>query len=154
MEIKQEEFSKAKDILLKVVTIQEIKNEEADKIELTTEGKLYVKDSATYISYDESELSGVNNNKVVLKIKDNSYVQMKRYGEFKTEMNFEEKRRDVSMYSTPYGEFRVEILTDKVEIISDENHSNIYIEYTVSVAGTQEIKHKLNISYWGKTWII
>ncbi len=138
----------SKDILLNVKSIQQFRDEEPEIIDLTTEGKLYSKSGSIYLTYDESELSGIANNKVILKIKEDT-VQMNRYGEFETTMIFKKGKRDVSMYGTPYGEFRVEILTDKVEINIDENNGNISVEYTVSVSSSPEVKHHLLISYWG-----
>ncbi len=137
----------AKNIKLKVNTLQEFRDSEPEVIDLFTEGLLYEKKGALYLTYDESELSGIANNKVILKIKDNDYVKMNRFGEFEAEMFFKEKKRDVSIYSTPYGEFRVEILTDKIDIDVNEKAGKIYVEYTVSISGSSEVKNKLTISY-------
>ncbi len=141
------EKKSAKKIMLKVNTLQEFRDSEPDVIDLFTEGLLYEKNGALYLTYDESEISGIANNKIVLKIKSGDYVKMNRFGEFEAEMLFKEKQRDVSLYSTPYGEFRVEILTDKIEVDLGENSGNIYVEYTVSVSGSSEVKNKLTISY-------
>ncbi len=135
-----------RNILLKVTTVQEFRDAEPELIELTTEGKLYNKEDIVYLAYDESEISEIANNKVVLKLKDDT-VQMNRFGEFKTNMVFKKGKRDISMYGTPYGEFRVEILTDKVDINLGEDDGIVYVEYTVSVSGSPEVKHKLVASY-------
>ncbi len=137
----------AKKIMLKVNTLQEFRDAEPEVIDLFTEGLLYEKNEVLYLTYDESEISGIANNKVVLKVKTGDYVKMNRFGEFEAEMLFKEKQRDVSIYSTPYGEFRVEILTDKIEIDVADDAGNIYVEYTVSVSGSSEVKNKLTISY-------
>ncbi len=137
----------AQPIKLKVNTLQEFRDAEPETIDLFTEGLLYKKNGALYLTYDESEISGIANNKVILKIKAGDYVKMNRFGEFEAEMLFKEKQRDVSIYSTPYGEFRVEILTDKVLLDLAEDAGKIYVEYTVSISGSSEVKNKLTISY-------
>ncbi len=135
-----------RDILLTVKSIQKFRDEKPDVIDLITEGKLYKKNDSTYLCYDESELTGVENNKVILKIKNNS-VQMNRFGEFESNMIFEKGKRDVSMYGTPYGQFRVEVVTDKINIELEEEKGKIKVDYTVSISGSPEVKHNLLISY-------
>ncbi len=138
----------AKEIMLRVNTLQEYKDSEPEVIDLITEGLLYEKKDSLYLTYDESEISGIANNKVILKVKGNEYVKMNRFGEFETEMLFKEKKRDVSIYSTPYGEFRVEILTDKVDVELQDSMGDVYVEYTVAVSGSTEVKNRLTISYY------
>ncbi len=138
----------AKEIMLRVNTLQEYKDSEPEVIDLITEGLLYEKKDSLYLTYDESEISGIANNKVILKVKGSEYVKMNRFGEFETEMLFKEKKRDVSIYSTPYGEFRVEILTDKVDVDLQDSMGDVYVEYTVAVSGSTEVKNKLTISYY------
>lgn len=136
-----------REIMLKVKTVQLMKDAEPEVIDLFSEGVLYRKKGATYLAYDESELSGIANNRVILKIKEDGSVKMNRFGEFQTEMLFKKKYRQTSIYSTPYGDFRVEVLTDKVEIDLRERSGEIYIEYNVSISGTPEVKNRLSISY-------
>lgn len=142
-----EEELNSKEIMLTIRTVQESKDSEPETIDLISEGFLYKKKGATYLCYDESELSGIANNRVILKVKNNRSIQMNRFGEFSTELLFEKRKRQTSLYSTPYGEFRVEILTDRVDIDLKEDSGSIYIEYTVSISGTPEVKNKLSISY-------
>ncbi len=145
-ELKKE--NEMKNIMLKIHTVQDFKDQEPDVIDLMTEGFLYKKAGAIYLTYDESEISEIAGNRVILKIKDNDYVQMNRFGEFETEMVFKEKRRDVSIYATPYGEFKVETLTDRLTVNLDETKGDICIEYTVSISGSPEVKNILTISYY------
>lgn len=136
-----------KDITLKMTGKQCFTDSEEDLLEFITEGKLFEKDGATYIVYDETEVSGMEGCKTTLKITDTA-LRMKRIGEvgFGTELYFEKGRRFSSIYHTPYGPMGIEILTKEVDTQLDENKKGkVDIEYDVSMEGVNESKNRLTI---------
>ena len=104
---------------------------EEDQIELITEGKMYVKGDVIYLTYDESQLSGMDGCKTRLKL-DGDSVSMTRKGSavgIDTELRFEKGKRFSGYYDTPYGPMEMEVLTN--ELLS-----------TVSAEGSGEIDRK------------
>ncbi len=79
-----------------------------------TEGKHYLKHGSHYIVYDESELSGMEGCTTTLKMNDDG-IKMRRYGGANSELIFEKGKRNSSDYVTPYGTFKLEILTREME---------------------------------------
>jgi uncharacterized beta-barrel protein YwiB (DUF1934 family) len=136
-----------RDITLQVKSIQKTMGEEPAEIDFMTEGKLYVKGDSTYLVYEETELSGFPNHKTTLKIGRDT-VQMKRFGENNSTMHFEKGLRETSDYETPYGLFKLEILTHKVDINLGENEGSVEVEYAISIQGLHEASHQLLIKYW------
>ncbi|WP_432662531.1 DUF1934 domain-containing protein [Wukongibacter baidiensis] len=134
-----------KNVILKIRGSQMPAGEEEDVIELMTEGKVYNKENAIYLVYEESELSGMEGCTTTLKLMEDKIV-MKRFGNATSQLIFEKGKRHVSNYSTPYGNFRMEILTKKVEYSIDENYKgNISLEYRMSLQGLSEGTNKLDI---------
>lgn len=137
-----------KDIMLKITGRQYNGDKPLDKMEFVTEGKMYERNGATYLVYDESEFSGFPGCKTSLKLQ-GSRVRMKRIGEDLgdgTVMEFESGKRFRSSYETPYGEMDMEILTDRVENNIDENgNGNVDIDYHVSLEGELEGRNELRI---------
>ena len=136
-----------KDITLKMTGRQCFSDSEEDMMEFVTDGKLYEKDGATYIVYDETEVSGMAGCKTTLKITDTA-LRMKRIGNvgFGAELYFEKGRRFNSMYQTPYGLMGVEILTKAVDAqLNDEKCGKVDIEYDVSMEGASESRNRLTI---------
>ena len=101
-----------KDIMLKITGRQYDGDKPLDKMEFVTEGKMYERNGATYLVYEESEFSGFPGCKTSLKLTGDR-VRMKRIGENMADgtiMEFESGKRFTSTYETPYGEMDMEIL--------------------------------------------
>ncbi|MDK2917798.1 MAG: hypothetical protein PWQ37_531 [Candidatus Petromonas sp.] len=134
-----------KNVMLKIKGKQSPRANEEDTIELITEGKYYDKGNSKYLVYQESELSGMEGCTTTLKISDDKIV-MKRYGNATSELIFEKGKRYISTYSTPFGNFKIEILTKEIECSIDENiKGNISLSYNISLQGLAEGTNKLDI---------
>ena len=138
-----------RDITLKITGKQIYENREEDQMEFVTEGKLYLKNGAIYMIYEESELAGMAGCKTTLKLCGDT-LRMKRIGQAGTgaEMYFEENKRFNSTYSTPYGPMELEILTRSVENQFDMESlsGHVAVCYDVSLQGMAEGKNKLEIN--------
>ncbi len=134
-----------KSVILKIKGSQMPVGEEEDTIELMTEGKFYERNNAKYIVYEESELSGMDGCTTTLKILEDK-IEMRRFGNATSQLVFEKGKRHVTNYSTPYGNFRMEILTKKLEYeLTQEDKGTISIEYRISLQGLSEGTNKLDI---------
>jgi uncharacterized beta-barrel protein YwiB (DUF1934 family) len=124
-----------------------IRNEdgEVDKIEFTTEGKLEKFDGVTKIMYRESEFTGMSGSLTTLEISKDR-MSMKREGDGSSEMIFEKGVRHESQYSTPYGVFKMEMLTKKfVFELDEQNKGNVMVNYDLSISGMTESNNQLSI---------
>ncbi|RKD22029.1 Uncharacterized beta-barrel protein YwiB, DUF1934 family [Caminicella sporogenes DSM 14501] len=134
-----------KNIILKIEGKQRPSGGEEDMIEFITEGRYYNKNNAKYIVYEESEISGMEGCITTLKIIDDKII-MKRFGKASSELIFEKGKRYVSNYNTPYGSFKMEILTKELKYsINEDNKGNISIKYNVSLQGLSEGSNEINI---------
>lgn len=141
-----------KDIMLKIIGKQFAGGEAEEQMEFVTEGKLYERNGATYLIYDESEFSGFPGCKTSLKLKDDT-IRLKRIGqgpEYGMEIEFKEGQRFSSQYETPYGPIGMEVLTDSVtNNLSPEGLGKIGVKYHVSLGGMAEGRNELNIEIIG-----
>ena len=137
-----------KDIMLRITGRQYDGDKPLDKMEFVTEGKMYERNGATYLVYDESEFSGFPGCKTSLKLK-GEHIRMKRIGEQLgdgTDMDFESGKRFTSTYETPYGNMDMEILTDRVlNNIDESGTGNVEVDYHVSLEGEVEGRNELRI---------
>jgi len=138
-----------KDIMVKITGSQVIADSGEDGMEFITEAKLYEKNEALYLIYEESELSGVPGCKTRLKFKGDK-VHMRRYGTGQgtgSEIRFEAGKRYSGFYSTPFGPLEIEVLTNKLEnTLSAEGKGQLDIDYSISLKGLMESRNKLNIT--------
>lgn len=145
-----ENFESFKDdmheVWLTVKSRQVLKDEEPVETDLSTEGYYMEKDGSIFLFYQETSMTSDFNSKVVLRLKNNT-VNMGRYGEMETHLHFEVGKRDTTIYKTPYGQFKVELLTDSLKIEADSDTGNVDIDYSISISGAPIIKNYLNINY-------
>jgi uncharacterized beta-barrel protein YwiB (DUF1934 family) len=137
-----------KDITLKITGKQISADQEEDQMEFVTEGKLYEKNGALYLIYEESEFSGMPGCKTSLKMTPEC-IRMKRIGEssaFGMDFVFEKGKRFQSSYRTPYGVFDMEVLTNNVvNNLTPEGTGDIFIDYHTSLNGMREGRNCLSI---------
>lgn len=121
-----------------------------DSMEFITEAKVYEKNGALYVIYEESEVSGIPGCRTRLKVKDGK-VQMKRFGEDKgigNEIKFEKGKRFTGYYPTPMGAVEIEVLTNSLEnTISYDCSGQLDIDYSISLKGLMEGRNRLNITF-------
>jgi len=132
-------------------TVKQNKDEESheDVVEFVTEGKLYKRGETTYVSYLESELSGVEGCRTSLTITDGK-VRMKRSGKplgIPTVIEFEKGKRFKGLYDTPFGSIGMEVLTNSITTFPDsgDGKNHLSIDYNVSLRGLSESRNKLDI---------
>lgn len=137
-----------KDIMLKIVGVHVHDNTEEENMELMTEGQLFERNGVLYVTYEESEFTGIPGCKTRLRLEGDS-VKMTRIGKdvgVSTEMNFTKGKRHKSMYDTPYGPVAMEILTNDLKNdMTFEGTGGVMIDYTISLKGLTEGRSKLNI---------
>ncbi|MGB3366029.1 MAG: DUF1934 domain-containing protein, partial [Acidaminobacteraceae bacterium] len=98
-----------------------------------------------FVFYDESELSGMQGTKTMLKIK-KDLVHLSRSGNNVSKLTFEPGTSHESNYGTPYGEFIMETRTKSIHINVDENLvGNIEVSYHLKINGLSETDHILDI---------
>ena len=120
-----------------------------DGLEFVTEGRLYTKGSTTLIQYDETVMSGFEGCSTSLTITPKR-VRMKRTGssmETPTEIVFEKGRRLNGLYSTPYGNIGVEILTNKISGLGGfaQTSGSLSIDYSICFKGLFDADKQLDI---------
>lgn len=136
------------EIILRIVGSSIYDGVEENQVELVTEGKLYKKGDVIYLTYDESEFSGMEGCKTRLVLEGDS-VRMTRKGTevgIDTELRFKKGMRHSGYYDTPYGPIEMEVLTnDLFNNVTDEEGGSIDIDYHISLKGLSEGRSRLNI---------
>ena len=121
-----------KDVIISIKGLQQDPEGESDTITLVTAGRYYRKNDHYYISYEESELTGLEGTLTTFQI-ERDRVTLLRVGEVNSQMVFEEGRRHLSMYDTPYGALSVGINTRKMRAELDARGGSIEIDYAIEI---------------------
>jgi uncharacterized beta-barrel protein YwiB (DUF1934 family) len=122
---------------------QEIDGEE-NSYELTTVGNYTKKGDKYYISYEGSEITGYENSRTTLKVKED-YVSMIRFGKASAQMVFEKGSNYSGYYNTPYGQLVIDVATTDMKIDIDDEGGEFYLDYYISFNHDAPIKNGMHV---------
>ena len=121
----------SKNVIVTVTGNQGYENDQ-DVIELVTYGQ-YQKDGNDFtVTYDESEMTGMEGTKTTLVIND-SMVKLVRTGQNNSQMIFEKGQNHMGYYETPYGSFTVGVFSNHMNVDVNESGGEVKIDYSLSI---------------------
>ena len=104
-----------------------------DEVELVTAGTLKCDGrGGCTVSYQETELTGLEGTVTRLHIRDGQ-VTLLREGNINSQMVFEEGRRHLSMYETPFGALSVGVNTRRMRSTLGEAGGELEIDYAIEI---------------------
>ena len=103
-----------------------------DAMELMTEGTLERTEEGLRISYQETELTGMEGTCTTFEVSP-SRVILRRSGSVNSQMVFEEGKQHTSLYETPFGELSVDIQTSRLLHNLTERGGLMEIKYSIAV---------------------
>ena len=119
-------------------------NEEEDVISVVTPGDFYEIEDGFKAEYDETKLSGMEGTRTTIIIRKNSF-DLIREGSTETKMEFENNKRTIALYKTPYGVMDVKINTKRLNININEDGGTINTMYILEIGGQPALKTNLTI---------
>ena len=131
-----------KNVIISIKGVQRLEDADPDTMELVTEGRLEQDGNSYTLSYQESELTGLEGTLTTFQVEPDR-VTLLRVGEFNSQMVFQEGRRHLAMYNTPYGS-----MTDLTECGGD-----IEIDYAIEIDHTVAGRNvfQINVREAGET---
>ena len=121
-----------KDVVISIKGIQKYENTDPDVIELVTAGRLTRVGESYTLSYQESELTGLEGTLTTFQI-EKDRITLMRVGEVNSQMVFEEGRRHLYMYNTPYGALSVGVSTRRMRSDLRRDGGSIEIHYAIEI---------------------
>lgn len=122
-----------KDVLISLRGLQFDQNDlEGDKIETIVGGSYYQKNGKHYILYDEVTEGFSELTKNRIKFGEHS-LELTRSGLVNVHMIFEENRKNMTSYYTPYGNILIGIDTKKIHITQESDRIAVNVDYALDV---------------------
>ena len=122
-------------VLLSIRGEQYFDGIDPDETELMTEGTMALTEDGMVLSYEESELTGMEGTTTTFEVK-GPRVTLTRSGAVNSQMVFEEGRQHTSLYETPFGELSVDIQTRELKHNLSERGGLMEIKYSIAVEHT------------------
>ena len=134
-----------KDVVISIKGMQKYEGALPDVVELVTAGRLSREGESYTLSYQESELTGLGGTLTTILV-DGEQVTILRVGEFNSQMVFQEGRRHLSMYNTPYGAMAIGVHTRHLLAELSDRGGDIEVDYSIEVDHTLAGRNIFRIS--------
>ena len=122
-----------KSVIISIRGTQTLDDNPPETVELITEGRLIDCGEEGYtLTYQESELTGLEGTLTTFQV-EQGRITLMRIGEVNSQMVFEEGRRHLSMYDTPYGALAIGVNTRRMRSSLGEHGGDIEIDYAIEI---------------------
>lgn len=121
-----------KDVLITISGIQSDLFKESDKIEVITNGSYYKKNNKHYLLYDEIVEGQDEVIRNVAKFGEDEF-HITKSGFTNVNMSFEENKRNITNYITPYGSMLIGVDASRIDVVENEESIQVDIAYTLDV---------------------
>lgn len=131
-----------KDVIIKISGLQESRIEgealpdENEELEVVMPATYFFKNGKHYVLYDEVVEGSPEGIKNKLKITGTEQVVMMKSGATNAHMVFERFKKTQTYYQTPFGQMLVSFYTTVLDIKTEENSIDIYINYEMDIDNT------------------
>jgi uncharacterized beta-barrel protein YwiB (DUF1934 family) len=116
-----------------------------DGMEFYTEGRYYEKNGSRYVTYKESEISGLEGTTTILKLGEEE-ASLLRNGALSSRMTFRLNCETKNSYRTEYGIFELSIQTQELDInICNSMIDSVYLKYRLSINSGEAYTNEMTI---------
>ena len=119
-----------KRVLITVNSVIDDASGENDKMSFITEGVLSKEDNDFIVSYEESEITGLDGTTTIFRVNRDS-VTLTRHGNVDSMMLFEVGKTHLSDYDTKYGSVMLGITAKNVDVNFNDKGGDIKVDYVL-----------------------
>ena len=133
-----------KDVIIGISGLQFTGEENSDSLEMIAPGEYYYKNGKHYIKYEEviEGFSETNHNLVKI---DQTRLELTKKGLTNLHMIFEENKKNLSCYQTPFGSLMMGIETGVLEIKEEADQILVRMEYVLEIDDRKHADCELSI---------
>lgn len=121
-----------KNVLISIQGLQNYSGLDSDNMELVTKGHLEQIGNSIQLSYEETELTGMEGTTTMFHVEPER-VTLLRTGTISSEMVFERGKSHMSVYDTPFGSMEIGVTAHKLSSTLTGNGGKLEIDYDIEV---------------------
>lgn len=140
-----------KDVLISVsglhADMDEVENGDNEAIEVLNSGSYFFRDGTHYIFFEEVSEGFLGVTRTQIRLHGNESLEVIKKGISNLHMIFEKNKRNLSQYTTPYGQLNLGIFTQGIMVEETEENINVRVEYAMDVncEPVAECEIKINV---------
>lgn len=133
-----------RDVMISITGIQDDASGSTDKVELLTAGQYGFEDGKSRLTYEESDLTGLNGTRTTFTISPMGVV-LRREGSLNTEMVFQTGKKNYFLYDTPFGSATMGVETRHINASLGEHGGSLEFDYDIEFNHTPMGSNKFKI---------
>ena len=133
-----------KEVELSIAGLQWGTDMDENHIEIVRKAEYFERSGSHYLLYEEAAEGFAQTTRNRIKFKDN-IVELTRQGLMNTHMIFEENKKHMMNYATPYGSLLLGINTGKVCVEEQDGCIRVIIEYVLETEEEPLSQHKIDL---------
>ena len=118
------------EVIAAIRGLQFLEEEEGEQVEVITPAQYYLRNGVHYLIYEEVDEDNGARTKNTLKYKDHS-LELIRKGAVNAHLVFEEQKKNVASYGTPFGNILIGIDTGSIFVEEEEKRIHVEVAYTL-----------------------
>ena len=133
------------DVWISFHSVNGYDDEEPDSLEFFTDGQYLFQDPVACLSYQESEVTGLEGTRTSVTILPDQVV-VDRAGTVQSRMIFKEGSKSSFLYSTPFGQATMGVDTRSIRQSVNEHGGKVEIDYVVDMEHAVVARNKFSIT--------
>jgi len=119
-------------VIISVEGTQRFLGEDAQTIQIVTEGTMKREGDAVYLSYEESEVTGMEGTTTTIFVKPER-VELIRTGAVQSKMVFEKGKKDISLYNMGFGALTIGVKARRLKNELGPSGGRLEISYGIEI---------------------
>lgn len=128
-----------------IIRIRTLLPGETEYIELTSLGTIQRTGRQVVISYQESELTGMDDTLTTITL-DQDDVTIQRQGDYVSTLEFSRNEARRCLYHTPYGTFNVTTHTRDYRVEDDQEEMDLFLNYGLVIEGEAQGNTRIEVN--------
>ena len=133
-----------KDVMISVESTKEDADGDSESMSFVTEGTLGCEDGQCKITYQESEVTGMDGTTTILQVEKDS-VLLIRNGTLSSLLVFEKGKTHLSEYDTQYGIIQIGVTARRVQVDMTDKGGKVQIDYLLEYNGAQGGRNSISM---------
>ena len=121
-----------KDVVISINSIHRFEDREEDRVEFTTDGQYRFEDGTGYISYQETDVTGLEGTETCVEVHPDEVV-VDRRGSITSRMVFRRGEQNRFQYETPFGMATLGMDTKRIRHDIGADGGSVEIDYVLNV---------------------
>ncbi len=121
-----------KEVMIHINGMQYTGGDEPEPVEVITPGQYYYKNGHHYLMFEDITDNPMERTSSIMKFRP-AYLEIKKKGFVDTRMVFEENKKTLSLYETPFGVMNISVSATSIRLREENEEIELTADYALDI---------------------